>query len=129
MTYAEWAEYVREAIAILHDRLPSPRFAVTGEITEVRGRWLVGLIASICIEEQSVGPHGPRVNVVRLTGRHGLSAWDSSGPLQIDTPEDWALLAGLMLRWGVYGARSAYSREKSAAMGERGALMTEEDGA
>jgi len=129
MNREEWADYVREGIEILHDRLPSPRFTVTGEITEVRGRVIVGLIASICIEEQSMGPHGPRVNIVRLTGRHGLSAWDSSGPLQIDGPDDWALLAGLMLRWGVYGARAAFAREKAAAMGERGALLAEEDGA
>ena len=129
MNREEWAEYVREAIAILHDRLPSPRFTVTGELTEVRGRWLVGLIASICIEEQSVSMHGPRVNVVRLTGRHGLDTWDSSGPLRIDGQDDWELLSGLMLRCGVYGARSAYAHERAAAMGERGALMTEEDGA
>ena len=129
MTRQEWAEYVREGIAVLCDRLPSPRFTVIGELTETRGRWLVSLTASICIEEQSVGPHGPRVNVVRLTGRHGLDAWDSSGPLQIDTPEDWALLADLMMRCGVYGARSAFAREKAAAMGERGALLAEEDGA
>lgn len=129
MNREEWADYVREGIAILHDRLPSPRFSVTGEIIETRGRWLVSLIASIGIEEQSMGPHGPRVNIVRLTGRHGLDAWDSAGPLQIDGPDDWALLAGLMLRCGVYGARAAYARERAAAMGERGALMTEEDGA
>lgn len=129
MNREEWADYVREAIAILHDRLPSTRFAITGEITETRGRWLVSLIASICIEEQSAGPYGPRVNIVRLTGRYGLDTWDSSGPIQIDGPGDWGLLAGLMLRCGVYGARSAYAREKAATRGERGALMTEEDGA
>lgn len=129
MNYEQWADYVREGIAILHDRLPSPKFTITGGLTETRGRWLVGLFASIGIEEQSVGPHGPRVDVVRLTGRHGLDTWDSSGPLQIDGPDDWALLAGLILRWGVYGARLAYAREKAAARGERGALMTEEDGA
>jgi len=129
MNSGEWADYIREGVAILHERLPSPRFTIMGEITETRGRWLVSLTASICIEERSAGPHGPRVDIVRLTGRHGLDRWDSSGPLQIDGPDDWALLAGLMLRWGVYGARAAYARERAAAMGERGALLAEEDGA
>lgn len=129
MTREEWADSVREAIAILHDRLPSPRFTIAGEIIEARGRRIVSLIASIGIEEQSVGPHGPRTNIVWLTCRHGLDTWDSAGPLRIDGPDDWALLSALILRAGVYGARSAYAREKAAAMGERGALMTEEDGA
>ena len=115
MTYAEWADYVREGIAVLHDRLTGPRFTTTGEITEIRGRWRVGGIASIRIEEQIGGLYGPRVNVMQLSGCYGSNAWEASPTLQIDGLADWALLAELILSRGVCFAREEYGHEKAAA--------------
>ena len=129
MNYEEWADYVREGAAILHERLPAPRYVVIVDLREIRDRVKFVMEATLSIDELTPLSN-PSLVSVRWKAYAVHTAWGEwNDRFPIDGPEDWHSLANAILRVGVREARGVYEVERALARGERGALLAEEDGA